>query len=97
MFIQHINPDFVRKSKFIVQPIYFKSHWVLIIGRLKDKIKQIHEYKAGVFPSNITTWKLQTVYEIPTQSNEYDCEIFACKYMKRVILRKKTDWASLKD
>ncbi|KAH0466962.1 hypothetical protein IEQ34_004200 [Dendrobium chrysotoxum] len=78
IFIQYINPDSVRKSKLIVQPICFKGHLVLIIGRLKDKvwklydllpnpeykaictevIKQIHEDKAGVFPSDITTWKL---------------------------------------
>ncbi|KAH0469094.1 hypothetical protein IEQ34_002326 [Dendrobium chrysotoxum] len=117
MFIQYITPDSVRESKLIVQPICFQSHWVLIIGKLKEKvwklydslpnpehkaictevIKQIHEDKAGVFPSDITTWKLQIVRGIPTQSNEYDCEIFVCKYMERAILKKKTDWASLKD
>ncbi|KAH0458147.1 hypothetical protein IEQ34_013462 [Dendrobium chrysotoxum] len=117
MFIQHITPDSVRKSKLIVQPICFQSHWVLIVGKLKEKvwklydslpnpkhkaictevIKQIHEDKAGVFPSDITTWKLQTVRGIPTQSNEYDCGIFVCKYMERAILKKKTDWASLKE
>ncbi|KAH0450645.1 hypothetical protein IEQ34_021337 [Dendrobium chrysotoxum] len=83
MFIQHINPDSIRDIKLIVQPICFKGHWVLIIERLKDKIKQIHEDKTGVFSSDITTWKLQTVSEIPTQSNEYDCRIFICKYMER--------------
>ncbi|KAH0464653.1 hypothetical protein IEQ34_007439 [Dendrobium chrysotoxum] len=117
IFIQHINPDSVRESKLIVQPIYFQGHWVLVVGRLKDKvwklydslpnpehkaicievIKQIHEDKAGAFPSHITTWKLQTVRGVPTQSNDYDCEIFVCKYMERVVLRQKTDWASLKD
>ncbi|KAH0462217.1 hypothetical protein IEQ34_009792 [Dendrobium chrysotoxum] len=97
MFIQHITPDSVRESKLIVQPICFQSHWVLIVGKLKEKIKQIHEDKAGVFPSDITTWKLQTVRGIPTQSNEYDCGIFVCKYMERAILKKKTDWASLKE
>ncbi|KAH0470257.1 hypothetical protein IEQ34_001815 [Dendrobium chrysotoxum] len=117
MFIQHINRDSFRDSKLIVQLIYFKGHWVLIIGRLKDKvwklydslpnpehkaicsevIKQIHEDKAGAFPSDITTWKLQTVLGVPTQLNEYDCGIFVCKYMERAILRQKTDWASLKD
>ncbi|KAH0464943.1 hypothetical protein IEQ34_005046 [Dendrobium chrysotoxum] len=111
MFIQHITPDSVRESKLIVQPICFQSHWVLIVGKLKEKvwklydslpnpehkaictevIKQIHEDKAGVFPSDITTWKLQTVHGIPTQSNEYDCGIFVCKYMERAILKKKTD------
>ncbi|KAH0450206.1 hypothetical protein IEQ34_020898 [Dendrobium chrysotoxum] len=117
MFIQHITPDSVRESKLIVQPICFQSHWVLIVGKLKEKvwklydslpnpehkaictevIKQIHEDKAGVFPSDITTWKLQTVRGIPTQSNEYDCGIFVCKYMEKAILKKKTDWASLKE
>ncbi|KAH0448216.1 hypothetical protein IEQ34_022016 [Dendrobium chrysotoxum] len=97
IFIQHINPDSVRESKLIVQPICFQGHWVLVVGRLKDKIKQIHEDKAGAFPSDITTWKLQTVRGVPTQSNDYDCEIFVCKYMERVVLRQKTDWASLKD
>ncbi|KAH0466743.1 hypothetical protein IEQ34_003981 [Dendrobium chrysotoxum] len=101
IFIQHINLDSVRESKLIV----------LVIGRLKDKvcklydslpnpehkIKQIHEDKAGAFPSDITTWKLQTVRGVPTQSNDYDCGIFVCKYMERVILRQKIDWASLKD
>ncbi|KAH0457197.1 hypothetical protein IEQ34_015104 [Dendrobium chrysotoxum] len=47
MFRQHITPDSVKESKLIVQPIYFQSHWVLIIGKLKKKIKQIHEDKAG--------------------------------------------------
>ncbi|KAH0458731.1 hypothetical protein IEQ34_011545 [Dendrobium chrysotoxum] len=114
---RHINPDSVRESKLIVQPICFQGHWVLVVGRLKDKvwklydslpnpehkaictevIKQIHEDKAGAFPSDITTWKLQTVRGVPTQSNDYDCGIFVCKYMERVILRQKTDWASLKD
>ncbi|KAH0451535.1 hypothetical protein IEQ34_018834 [Dendrobium chrysotoxum] len=75
MFIQHITPDSVRESKLIIQPICFQSHWVLIVGKLKEKvwklydslpnpehkaictevIKQIHEDKAGVFPSDITT------------------------------------------
>ncbi|KAH0469864.1 hypothetical protein IEQ34_001422 [Dendrobium chrysotoxum] len=55
MFIQHINPDSVRECKLIVQPICFKSHWVLIIGRLKEKNKQIQEDKAGVFLSDLTT------------------------------------------
>ncbi|KAH0455678.1 hypothetical protein IEQ34_015710 [Dendrobium chrysotoxum] len=41
--------------------------------------------KVGAFPSDIITWKLQTVRGIPTQSNDYDCGIF------------KMDWASLKD
>ncbi|KAH0450251.1 hypothetical protein IEQ34_020943 [Dendrobium chrysotoxum] len=97
IFIQHINPDSIRESKLIVQPIYFQGHWVLVIGRLKDKIKQIHEDKAGAFPSDITTWKLQIVRGVPTQSNDYDCGIFVCKYMERVVLRQKMDWASLKD
>ncbi|KAH0469118.1 hypothetical protein IEQ34_002350 [Dendrobium chrysotoxum] len=87
--IEHINLDSVRDSKLIVQPICFKGHWVLIIGRIKDKIKQIHEDKAGVFPSDITTWKLQTVRGIPTQSNEYDCEIFVCKYIESAVLDRK--------
>ncbi|KAH0459950.1 hypothetical protein IEQ34_010613 [Dendrobium chrysotoxum] len=81
MFIQHINHDSVRDSKLIVQPIYFKGHW----------IKQIHEDKAGAFPTDIITWKLQTISGVPTQSNNYDCEIFVCKYMERVILRQKMD------
>ncbi|KAH0469225.1 hypothetical protein IEQ34_002457 [Dendrobium chrysotoxum] len=105
MFIQHINLDSVRDSKLIVQPICFKGHWVLIIGRIKDKvwklydsspnpehkIKQIHEDKAGVFPSDITTWKLQTVRGIPTQSNEYDCEIF-CRTLTENGLVSLKDW-----
>ncbi|KAH0452696.1 hypothetical protein IEQ34_019995 [Dendrobium chrysotoxum] len=37
------------------------------------------------------------ISRIPTQSNEYDCEIFVCKYMERAILRKKMDWTSFKD
>ncbi|KAH0462304.1 hypothetical protein IEQ34_009879 [Dendrobium chrysotoxum] len=97
IFIQHINPESVRESRLIVQPICFKGHWVLIVGRLKEKIKQIHEDKAGAFPSDITTWKLQTVRGVPTQSNDYDCGIFVCKYMERAVLRQKTDWASLKN
>ncbi|KAH0460210.1 hypothetical protein IEQ34_010873 [Dendrobium chrysotoxum] len=30
-------------------------------------------------------------------SNDVDCGIFVCKYMEKVIIRKKTDWASFKD
>ncbi|KAH0450461.1 hypothetical protein IEQ34_021153 [Dendrobium chrysotoxum] len=43
MFIQHINPDSVRESKLIVQHICFKRHWVLIIGRLKDKVWKLYD------------------------------------------------------
>ncbi|KAH0450411.1 hypothetical protein IEQ34_021103 [Dendrobium chrysotoxum] len=52
MFIQHINHNSVRESKLIVQPIYFKSHLILIIGRLNDKVWKLYdslpnpEYKA---------------------------------------------------
>ncbi|KAH0449060.1 hypothetical protein IEQ34_022860 [Dendrobium chrysotoxum] len=62
-----------------------------------NHIKQIHEDKAGAFPNDITTWKLQTLRGVPIQSNDYDCGIFVCKYMERVVLRQKTGWASLKD
>ncbi|KAH0465109.1 hypothetical protein IEQ34_005212 [Dendrobium chrysotoxum] len=43
IFIQHINPDYVRESRLIVQPICFKGHWVLIVGRLKDKVWKLYD------------------------------------------------------
>ncbi|KAH0465016.1 hypothetical protein IEQ34_005119 [Dendrobium chrysotoxum] len=110
MFIQHINPNSIRNNKLIVQPICFKGRLKDKVWKLYDSlpnpehkaiytevIKQIHKDKAGAFPSDIITWKLQTVRGVPTQSNYYDCKNFACKYMERAILRQKMDWASLKD
>ncbi|KAH0451336.1 hypothetical protein IEQ34_018635 [Dendrobium chrysotoxum] len=44
-----------RESNLIVQPVVFKDHWTLIIGRLKEKITHLHEEKQGVFRSDITT------------------------------------------
>ncbi|KAH0452528.1 hypothetical protein IEQ34_019827 [Dendrobium chrysotoxum] len=43
IFIQHINPDSVKKSNLIIQSIVFKDHWTLIIGRLKEKIWKLYD------------------------------------------------------
>ncbi|KAH0466150.1 hypothetical protein IEQ34_006253 [Dendrobium chrysotoxum] len=91
-FDNHLYKGYKHDYQMFIQHITPDS-----VRESKLIIKQIHEDKAGVFPSDITTWKLQTVRGIPTQSNEYDCGIFVCKYMERVILKKKTDWASLKE
>ncbi|KAH0449483.1 hypothetical protein IEQ34_020175 [Dendrobium chrysotoxum] len=97
MFVQHINPDSIKESNLIVQPIIFSKHWILIIGRLKERIKSLHEDTEGAFTSDIIKWNLQTVRGITTQSNDVDYGIFVCKYMEKAILRRKADWTFYKD
>ncbi|KAH0469982.1 hypothetical protein IEQ34_001540 [Dendrobium chrysotoxum] len=41
MFIQHINPDSVKESNLIIEPIIFNKHWILIISRLKKSLEII--------------------------------------------------------
>ncbi|KAH0453853.1 hypothetical protein IEQ34_018177 [Dendrobium chrysotoxum] len=97
MFIQHITPDSVRESKLIVQPICFQSHWVLIVGKLKEKVWKLYDSLPNPEHKAIYTEVIKQIHEDKTESNEYDYGIFVCKYMERAILKKKTDWASLKE
>ncbi|KAI0508112.1 hypothetical protein KFK09_014246 [Dendrobium nobile] len=146
IFINHINPVSIQESKLIVLPIIHEKHWVLLVGKLKEKvwkmydslpnpehknichtvvssnsyfklypdyyvyihninfynvlfvqIKYLHEDTTGCFSSDITKWNVQAVRGIPTQSNNYDCGIFVCKYMEKAVRRKKPDWNALKD
>ncbi|PKU61832.1 hypothetical protein MA16_Dca026590 [Dendrobium catenatum] len=43
IFIQHINPVSVKESKLIVQPIIFEKHWVLLIGKLREKVWKMYD------------------------------------------------------
>ncbi|KAH0458197.1 hypothetical protein IEQ34_013512 [Dendrobium chrysotoxum] len=44
IFIQHINPDYVKESNVIIQPIIFTNHWTLIIRRLKERVWKLFDF-----------------------------------------------------
>ncbi|KAI0488977.1 hypothetical protein KFK09_028818 [Dendrobium nobile] len=43
IFIEHINPVSVQQSKLIVQPIIYEKHWVLLVGKLKEKVWKLYD------------------------------------------------------
>ncbi|XP_028547412.1 sentrin-specific protease 2-like, partial [Dendrobium catenatum] len=43
IFIKHINPVSVKESKLIIQPIIYEKHWVLLVGKLKEKVWKMYD------------------------------------------------------
>ncbi|KAI0503995.1 hypothetical protein KFK09_014942 [Dendrobium nobile] len=70
---------------------------ILYVKKKNKEIKYLHEDTIGCFSSDITKWNVQAVRGIPTQSNDYDCGMFVCKYMEKAEQRKKIDWNAFKD
>ncbi|KAL0920107.1 hypothetical protein M5K25_009218 [Dendrobium thyrsiflorum] len=48
------------------------------------------------FDADITKWRINIVRGTPTQSNSFDCGMFVCKYMKKVVVKDKVDWTEYK-
>ncbi|KAL0918469.1 hypothetical protein M5K25_010478 [Dendrobium thyrsiflorum] len=48
------------------------------------------------FEADITKWRMNIVRGTPTQSNSFDCGMFVCKYMEKVVLKDKVDWSAYK-
>ncbi|KAL0918425.1 hypothetical protein M5K25_010434 [Dendrobium thyrsiflorum] len=48
------------------------------------------------FEADITKWRINIVRGTPTQSNSFDCGMFVCKYMEKVVLKDKVDWSAYK-
>ncbi|KAL0915243.1 hypothetical protein M5K25_015645 [Dendrobium thyrsiflorum] len=48
------------------------------------------------FDADITKWRINIVRGTPTQSNSFDCGMFVCKYMEKVVLKDKVDWSAYK-
>ncbi|KAL0907664.1 hypothetical protein M5K25_022086 [Dendrobium thyrsiflorum] len=48
------------------------------------------------FDADITKWRINIVRGTPTQSNSFDCGMFVCKYMDKVVGKDKVDWTEYK-
>ncbi|KAL0906157.1 hypothetical protein M5K25_024626 [Dendrobium thyrsiflorum] len=48
------------------------------------------------FDADITKWRINIVRGTPTQSNSFDCGMFVCKYMEKVVVKDKVDWSAYK-
>ncbi|KAL0920120.1 hypothetical protein M5K25_009231 [Dendrobium thyrsiflorum] len=61
-----------------------------------DKINKLYIDLKECFDVDISKWRLNIVHGTPTQSNSFDCGMFVCKYMEKVIVQDKVDWSAYK-
>ncbi|KAL0912425.1 hypothetical protein M5K25_018396 [Dendrobium thyrsiflorum] len=112
VYVQYINKISVKESNLLIIPIIHQMHWTLLVGKLKEKyenytihypirntnkfINELQKEMPECFESDVTKCQLYAIRGVPTQTNNYDCGMFVCKYMKKIILRSKVDWTKFK-
>ncbi|KAI0488649.1 hypothetical protein KFK09_028488 [Dendrobium nobile] len=75
----------------------FKKFIELILALRIFQVKGLYSDTTGAFDSDIRKWKLSTIKGIPKQQNSFDCGMYVCKYMERIILEGNTDWTDSTD
>jgi len=48
-------------------------------------------------PTDILTWPISVIGDLPQQENGHDCGVFVCKYMEFVLRCKPIDWTKYHD
>ncbi|KAL0926473.1 hypothetical protein M5K25_002707 [Dendrobium thyrsiflorum] len=61
-----------------------------------DHVNELYNDMIKCFEADITKWRINIVRGNPTQSNSFDCGMFVCKYMEKVVLKDKVDWSAYK-
>lgn len=64
---------------------------------INQQIKLLHGDTGTTFESNIIEWLLEVVWGIPTQKNNFDYEMYICKYMKSIISNMDINWEIFND
>ncbi|KAL0920179.1 hypothetical protein M5K25_009297 [Dendrobium thyrsiflorum] len=59
-------------------------------------VKELYIDLINCFDADITKWRINIVRGTPTQSNSFDCGMFVCKYMEKVVAKDKVDWSAYK-
>ncbi|KAL0910415.1 hypothetical protein M5K25_021396 [Dendrobium thyrsiflorum] len=60
------------------------------------RINELYIDLIKCFDADITKWRINIVRGTPTQSNSFDCGMFVCKYMEKVVVKDKVDWSAYK-
>ncbi|KAL0927742.1 hypothetical protein M5K25_001948 [Dendrobium thyrsiflorum] len=68
------------------------QHKDICVTVINDLFKDLNK----CFDADITKWRINIVRGTPTQSNSFDCGMFVCKYMDKVVGKDKVDWTEYK-
>ncbi|KAL0922195.1 hypothetical protein M5K25_006164 [Dendrobium thyrsiflorum] len=89
LYIKHIKKETLKRTNLLIMPIINNNHWTLLVNELYIDLRKC-------FEADITKWRMNIVRGTPTQSNSFDCGMFVCKYMEKVVLKDKVDWSAYK-
>ncbi|KAL0916398.1 hypothetical protein M5K25_013905 [Dendrobium thyrsiflorum] len=96
LYIKHIKKETLKRTNLLIIPIIHNNHWTLLVGHLKERINELYIDLNKCFDADITKWRINIVRGTPTQSNSFDCGMFVCKYMEKVVVKDKVDWSAYK-
>ncbi|KAH0456645.1 hypothetical protein IEQ34_014552 [Dendrobium chrysotoxum] len=90
-----IKKQHYKSCKILIHPIIDGALWTLVVGLVNERKGEFYDSVPNPMHKNITI-KI-TIKSAPTQTNNVDCGMYICKYIKNIILQNNTNWTDSED